>query len=114
MTKFKASSLTDSKATLIEAHGFEIEEGTGAVLFYDVADKLVARIFNVSVVPLAAASRESSERLVELAQHYIDFDLLDWISGPQSPETAKAVSADINSLAASVLSQASGDADNDA
>lgn len=88
---------------VIEGTGFRVDDG-GAICIVN-KEELVARLVNVNVEALPSGSKESSAKLAKLGGKYVNFDLLDWLSGPHSPEDVNKVSADINSLAGSVLSQ---------
>lgn len=89
---------------IIEAAGFSVDE-TGHIVLKDGKGEMVARLLNVNVEPLPTGKKQSSAKLAKLAGRYLNFDLLDRMSGPMSPEDVNAISDDIQSLAASVLSQ---------
>lgn len=80
-------------SSIIEAARFYHEPTSGALYFVDEHDDMIARIFNADVQQLQS-SKQSSAELSSLAAKYISF---------QHPD--QQVTADIRSLAASVLSQ---------
>lgn len=102
--RFRVCNMDGSNVRFIEALGFEVESDSAGVIFYDVEDKLVARLFNVLVEP-ADASRESSPELVALAQRILATE-------PSEDDPTVYASSynellkDAKSLAGSVLSQA--------
>ena len=102
MTTFKVTAYNNPDDTrFIEADEFGIEDGH---IILKVKDKPVARLINVNVEPVTV-KKASSVKLAKLAGKYVNFDLLDRMSGPMSPEDVNAISDDIQSLAGSVLSQ---------
>jgi len=102
--KFLITSYSDpTDQRIVEGTGFVVDEA-GHICIKDNGET-IARLLNVNIEPLPAVGKVSSVKTAKLAGKYINFDLLDWMSGPQSPETVNAVSDDIQALAASVLSQ---------
>jgi hypothetical protein len=106
LKNFRAQPLDGSPTYIIAAVGFEVEADSHATIFYDETDRLVARLFNVSVTPLST-SRESSSETVLLAQTYLRLTperLAEMVA-----DDAENTCADIKGLAGSVLSQAGKD-----
>lgn len=106
LKNFRAQPLDGSPSYTIAAVGFEVEADSHATIFYDETDRLVARLFNVSVTPLSA-SRESSPELVKIAQRYRDIQQEDLVFDTVGEREEAA--RNIRSLAGSVLSQAGKD-----
>lgn len=92
MKTYLVRDVSGDNARIIEADSFSIVDGN-RIQFYDEDSNLLAVLLNVTVEP-CSAERRSSKELVKLAQKYIDFDLLDRMSGPWSPEEVNKVSAE--------------------